>query len=192
MSVLILASQSPRRKQLLTEAGYTFEVEPSNINEQLDTSVPLEEAIGKLSLEKATAISAQHPEAVILAADTMVALDGKPIGKPADKDMARSMIKSLSGRSHQVITGFTIMYPPRRTILSGTDVTDITFRELTDTEIEDYVNTDEPYDKAGGYGIRETAKDWLVKAEGSMSNISGLPMEQITVGLEQVNIRPKG
>lgn len=192
MPELILASRSPRRIKLLKDEGYEFTIHPSEIEENLDTTIPIDRAIEKLSLEKAEAVAAQYPHDIILAADTMVILDGEPLGKPATKEEAREMLQSLSNRSHEVITGFTIIFQPRRTILTSSSKATVTFIDLPTDVIESYLDTPEPYDKAGGYAVQESAGAWVKNIDGLRSTVIGLPLEEIKPKLAELNVRPKG
>jgi septum formation protein len=190
MREFILASQSPRRSKVLTEAGYVFKVVPSNIKEHLDGSLPLAEAMKRLAQDKAEAVATDHPEAVVLAADTVVSFGGEVIGKPKNKDEARHRLKQFSGATQEVLTGFCIINKSSRTIITGVEIAQVTFRELTDKEIEAYISTDEPYDKGGGYNIEETAKQWVARTSGLKSTIIGLPIEVIQPYLKTLGVVP--
>ena len=162
---MILASQSPRRIELMREAGYDIRVIPADIDETpFDDEAPLT-LVERLARAKAAAVAAEHadPSELTIAADTIVTFDGKILGKPANEDEARTMLHELSGRTHQVATGVCIVRsgdvtaPHAAESLSFVDVTDVTFYELTDEQIERYVASGEPMDKAGAYGIQASA-----------------------------------
>jgi len=184
MRRLILASASPRRRELLVQAGFTFEVFPAHVNE--DTR-PMEDPIAyvvRLARDKAEAVYAKvrDPEAIILGADTTVTLDGHILAKPEDASDAARMLRMLSGRTHRVITGLAI------TSASGTEVaaevTGVQFLTLTDEEISAYVATGEPMDKAGAYGIQGYAGKWIPRVEGCYFNVVGLPLALVSTMLE--------
>ena len=184
MRRLILASASPRRRELLVQAGFTFEVFPAHVNE--DTR-PMEDPIAyvvRLARDKAEAVYAKvrDPEAIILGADTTVTLDGHILAKPEDASDAARMLRILSGRTHRVITGLAI------TSASGTEVaaevTGVQFLTLTDEEISAYVATGEPMDKAGAYGIQGYAGKWIPRVEGCYFNVVGLPLALVSTMLE--------
>ena len=184
MRRLILASASPRRRELLVQAGFTFEVFPAHVNE--DTR-PMEDPIAyvvRLARDKAEAVYAKvrDPEAIILGADATVTLDGHILAKPEDASDAARMLRMLSGRTHRVITGLAI------TSASGTEVaaevTGVQFLTLTDEEISAYVATGEPMDKAGAYGIQGYAGKWIPRVEGCYFNVVGLPLALVSTMLE--------
>ncbi len=173
MIPLILASGSPRRQELLTQAGIPFEVVIPEADETCD--LPAGEAVAELSRRKALAVRARIPDRVILAADTLVAVDGRPLGKPADTEDAFRMLRLLSGRTHQVFTGVTVITPEGE-VRTGTDRSDVTFSEMSDAEIRAYIATGEPMDKAGAYAIQGRASLWIPRMEGCVSSVIGLPL----------------
>ena len=173
---LILASSSPRRRELLTQAGIPFEVDAPEVDETCD--LPAAEAVAELSRRKALAAAAAHPGRLILAADTLVTLDGVSLGKPKDKEDAVRMLRCLSGRIHEVCTGVTVITPAGEA-LTGTDVSRVTFEEMTEDEIRGYVETGEPLDKAGAYAIQGRAALWIRRMEGSPSGVIGLPLDLV-------------
>ena len=190
MRRLILASASPRRRELLTQAGYTFEVHPAHVNEDLR---PGEEAITyvvRLAREKAlsvyTEISSKSfapPQVVVLGADTTVTLDSHILAKPEDAADAARMLRLLSGRTHRVITGVALATATG--IEVAAEVTGVQFRTLSDAEIAAYVATGEPMDKAGAYGIQGLAAKWIPRVEGCYFNVVGLPLALVATMLEQ-------
>lgn len=174
--VLILASQSPRRIELLSQTGLSFQVRVSHIQEHIHPLLAKEEVVKSIAYQKLLAIKRLYPGAAILAADTMVYHQGRWLGKPKDQQEALSMLKELSGCFHQVITGLAYYDTRRVTLLS--EITEVHFRELSQSEILAYIERQEPFDKAGGYGIQSS--DFVSKIEGSYSNVVGLPMEVVS------------
>ena len=170
---LILASQSPRRKELLGLFHIPFTVQVADIDETMDPSKSPQEEVSRVSRLKALAV-AGNSEDVIIAADTIVVLEGNVLGKPADRRDAIRMLTALSGRDHQVMTGVTVVRGSR--ILTHTEVTDIHFRPLSQAEILRYVDTGEPMDKAGSYGIQGGAALFVEKMHGDYYNVMGLPV----------------
>ena len=189
---LILASGSPQRKLLLEEAGYRFTVivppleEPDDILAKL---LPSQQAEA-LSFFKARCVADMHPNCLVLGADTIVALGGEVMGKPADADDARRMLRALSGKRQAVITGVTLLGPGGERLIAS-DVTNVTMRPISPTEIEDYIASGEWMGKAGAYAIQETADRFVQKLEGSFSNVVGLPMEMIEKMLGELMARPE-
>ncbi len=191
---LILASQSPRRAELLREAGYEFTIHPSEVEEPLprgreDKPHHWAEA---LSYYKARDVAARFEQAWILAADTVVALDGRLYGKAADRGEARDMLGRLAGTSHDVITGVTVLNIETCDRLIQHDVTRVTMRPLDPDTIEAYLDSGQWQGKAGAYGIQDADEPNVTGYEGSYSNVVGLPMELVTAMLERFNIRPLG
>lgn len=174
----ILASASPRRRELLAQAGYEFEVHPPAREEpnHLPAGLPPEAHAESLAYFKARDVAERFPHRLVLGADTVVAAGGEILGKPADARHARRMLEKLSRRRHAVITGLALLGPGDRRILTH-DVTYVTMRPLTAQEIEDYLASEEWRGKAGAYAIQETADRFVVKLEGSFTNVVGLPME---------------
>lgn len=169
---LILASASPRRRELMQFYGIPFTVGAADIDETMNPSLPPEQEVARVSRLKAQALSA--PDSVVVAADTIVVLDGKILGKPKTRDEAIAMLTALSGRSHRVMTGCTVLSGDR--VETFTEITAIHFRELTRQEIERYVATGEPMDKAGAYGIQGGAALFCQGMEGDYYNVMGLPV----------------
>ena len=170
---LILASQSPRRKELLGLFHIPFTVRVADIDEAMDPSAPAFDEVARVSRLKALAIPRQ-PGDVIIAADTIVVCCGKVLGKPRDTEDAVAMLQLLSGRDHQVMTGVTVLTDTD--CITFTDVTDIHFRPLSEQEIRRYVATGEPMDKAGSYGIQGGAALFAEKMVGDYYNVMGLPV----------------
>jgi septum formation protein len=186
---LILASASPRRRELLTQAGYSFEVRPAHIPED---PLPAEDPstyVTRLAREKAEAVYARFltegttPPPVVLGADTTVTLDDHILGKPTDPADAARMLRLLSGRTHRVITGVAIVTDSGTRVAA--EVTSVHFRTLSDEEISAYVATDEPMDKAGAYAIQGRAARWIPRIEGCYFNVVGLPIALVATMLEE-------
>ena len=170
---LILASQSPRRKELLGLFRIPFAVQVADIDETMDPARPPYEEVARVSRLKAEATPRTDSD-VVIAADTIVVCDGKVLGKPTDEGDAFRMLRLLSGKDHQVMTGLTVLRGDTATVC--TEVTDIHFRELSDKEILAYIRTKEPMDKAGSYGIQGGAALFAEKIVGDYFNVVGLPV----------------
>jgi len=212
MAMLILASASPRRKELLAQAGYEFEVRPAHINEDLRAAEDAISYVTRLAREKAEAVYCREQESdgpkertenlVVLGADTTVEVDGEILAKPENADDAKRMLRLLSGRTHRVITGVAVVSHPTDVDLSaGTpgknaqgflraqvaaEVTGVRFLTLSEEEIAEYVATGEPMDKAGAYGIQGLAAKWIPRVEGCYFNVVGLPLALVATMLEAV------
>lgn len=170
---LILASASPRRRELMGLYGVPFVIRAADIDETMDTQRPPCDEVARVSRLKALAVTAQ-PEDVVVAADTIVVCDGKVLGKPHSEAEAVEMLTMLSGRHHQVMTGVTVLHGEKAETF--TEVTDIYFRDLTEKEIRAYVATGEPMDKAGAYGIQGGAALFCSRMAGDYYNVMGLPV----------------
>ena len=170
---LILASQSPRRRELLGLFHIPFTVKVADIDETMDPAKAPKAEVARLSREKALAV-AREAEDIVIAADTIVVLQDAVLGKPTDTDHAFAMLSALSGKDHQVMTGVTVLKGDR--CLTHTEVTDIHFRELSEQEIRSYIATGEPMDKAGAYGIQGGAALFADKMHGDYYNVMGLPV----------------
>lgn len=180
---LILASASPRRKELLGLYGIPFTVRAADIDETIDPDKPPFDEVARLSREKALAVP-REPEDVVVAADTIVVCDGIVLGKPRDEAQAIEMLSLLSGRAHQVMTGCTVLRGQKDETF--TEVTDIHFRPLSPGEIRRYVATGEPMDKAGAYGIQGGAALFCQRMEGDYYNVMGLPVCALGQVLKQI------
>ena len=175
---LILASQSPRRRELLGLTGLDFVVRGADIDETMDETKPPEEEVARVSRLKALAV-AREPDDVVIAADTIVVCEGKVLGKPRDEADAFRMLSLLSGRDHQVMTGMTVLQGDE--IVTHTEVTRLRFRDLLPGEIRAYIASGEPMDKAGAYGIQGGAALFCVGMEGDYYNVMGLPVCALSV-----------
>ena len=180
---IILASQSPRRRELMGLFRVPFEIQVADIDETMDPQKSAFDEVARVSRRKALAIS-RKPEDLVIAADTIVVCEGRILGKPRDEEDAVSMLRLLSGRDHQVMTGMTVLRDEQ--ILSHTEVTDIHFRSLSDAEIRSYVATGEPMDKAGSYGIQGGAALFCEKMSGDYYNVVGLPVCKLGMMLKEI------
>lgn len=178
---LVLASQSPRRRDLLDHLGLTFVVDPSGAEETAPDGLAPEALVRHLALEKAYAVSRRHPaETLTLGADTVVVLDGQVLGKPADETEARAMLQQLSGTTHTVYTGVALVYPARDQHLTAAEATAVTFAPLSDEEIRAYVASGAPLDKAGAYGIQnDLGMAFVAHLDGDYFNVMGLPVHRL-------------
>jgi len=181
---LILASQSPRRKELLGLFGIPFTVCIADVNETMDPALPPDREVARVSFLKADAVPREEDD-VVIAADTIVVCGGQVLGKPRDADDAYRMLRLLSGRDHQVMTGMTVLRGKNR--VTTTEITDIHFRELTDGEILRYIRSGEPMDKAGSYGIQGGAALFAEKLSGDYYNVMGLPVCRLGQILKQIS-----
>jgi septum formation protein len=191
MPLLLLASNSPRRRELLALGDWPFGVDISNIDE---TRLPGEAPaayVRRLAEEKARAVQPHtHPEAVIIGADTSVVIDGDILGKPVDAAEARQMLTRLRGRTHQVYTGIAVIRPSDDTILAAVMVTDVPMRQYSDAEIDQYILSGDPMDKAGAYGIQNPAFQPVERMEGCYASVMGLPLCSLAVLLRNLDIHP--
>lgn len=179
---LILASGSPRRRELLAGMGYTFEI----IKPDVDEDVPgrARDVVGILSRRKAEAVARNVDDGVIIASDTLVSLDGEALGKPADEADAHRMLRMLSGRTHEVFTGVTVIDAARGIEETRVVRTGVKFRDLSDGEIDAYIRTGEPMDKAGAYAIQGGAGAFVESYDGSYENVIGFPVDDIQAMLD--------
>ena len=184
---LILASQSPRRRELLGLIVTGFSVCPADIDETMDETLPMTGRVADLSARKARAVAAEHPGAAVVGSDTVVVLDGVPLGKPQDEADARRMLAALSGRTHEVVTGVALALPNGRVLRDAT-VTRVRFAPLSDAEIAAYIATGEPMDKAGAYGIQGKGALLVEGIRGDFFNVMGLPLLRLSRILEQFGV----
>lgn len=203
MSQIILASQSPRRKELLEQIGLEFEICPAKGEEIITKTIP-EEVVMELSKQKAEEVAAmvssfgeQHKEIttpsdiLVIGADTVVAFDGKILGKPVDEADAKRMLTMLSGNTHSVFTGVTLVLidkTGRAGELVFHEKTDVKMHEMTEAEIDRYIATGEPMDKAGSYGIQGKCAIYIEKIDGDYNNVVGLPITRIYQELKKIGI----
>jgi septum formation protein len=177
--ILVLASSSPRRQELLREAGVPFQVHPAHLDEaQRPGELPLDYA-RRLAREKAQAVAAHYPQRYVLGADTIVVVAGQVLGKPQDAADAKRMLRLLSDREHEVTTAVSLAIPGGQTE-TRSSTTKVYFRKLAEEEIREYVAGGEPMDKAGAYAIQGGAARWTNRIEGEYSNVVGLPLLMVT------------
>jgi septum formation protein len=175
---LVLASGSARRRDLLSVVGIDVDVDPSEAPEDLPRGTTAADGVLLLARRKAADVAARHPGRIVLAADTLVEIDGTILGKPADAADARRMLQLLSGRTHRVVTGVVLVRADGSTDERSAE-TRVRMARLTEAEITAYTEGPEPYDKAGAYGIQGAAGWFVASIEGSFSNVMGLPLEQV-------------
>jgi septum formation protein len=180
---VVLASASPRRKELLARLFETFEIVQSAVDED-SIEAPAESLARVLAEAKAADVFKQRSDNLVIGCDTTVALDGKLFGKPRSEDEARAMLEQLSGKSHEVITGVCLMYPGGRKSLL--EISTVTFRKIEPEEIDEYVRTGEPMDKAGAYAIQGGAQKFAARIQGDIDNIIGLPVAALQRALEEI------
>lgn len=181
--ILILASGSPRRRELLTRMGYEFQVRAPEVDETL--SGPPRQAVMILARRKAMAAAEGLDEGVVLAADTLVSVDGAALGKPVDGAQARAMLRRLSGREHEVFTGVCLLNVSTGRQAAHVERTGVVFRALSDEEIDAYVASGDPMDKAGAYGIQSGASGFVESVSGSFENVMGLPVRSVELMLRK-------
>ncbi len=189
---IILASNSPRRRAILERLGLPFEVVPAGLPEEAasadassDQAAQVAEA---LALAKADAVAADHPEALVLGADTLVCVGGRCLGKPADTAEARAMLEALSGRTHTVVTGVALIGRERGLRATAHETTAVTFRRLSEREIAGYAASDEPADKAGAYAVQGKAGLFVERVDGDYDNVVGLPLKTVARMLEAAGV----
>lgn len=188
---LVLASASPRRKQLLSLLGLEFKIVTGDVDESIDNNLPIEDEIKHLSLKKAKAVADRTAQGdIIIAADTAVVLGNKVFGKPKNKSEAVAMLKTLSGKTHKVITGVTVFRGDRADTRAA--VTDVTFRSLGDCEIETYADTGDPLDKAGAYALQGISSVFVSGIRGDHFNVYGLPLSMLADMLRGFGVKILG
>ncbi len=186
----MLASGSPRRRALLREAGYHFEIFRSTIEERFDPQLTLVEITIWNALRKGVSVARAHPSAVVLAADTLVSLDGEVIGKPKDMEEAKEILRKMSGRTHQVCTGVFVGRRADSAFSVFHHVSHVTFKKLNEQGLADYLSSVNPLDKAGAYAAQEQGAQIIAKIDGSRSNVIGLPMEETAAALTNFGVAP--
>ncbi|MGD0116661.1 MAG: Maf family protein [Candidatus Binatus sp.] len=186
---VILASASPRRRQLLGNAGIKFEPIESHVPEGHVAGEPARDYALRMAREKASAVSSRIPEAIVIGADTIVVCENQILEKPADAADARRMLAMLSSRTHTVVTAFALARAGK-IVESAPVESRVTFRKLTDAEISDYIATGEPFDKAGAYGIQGIGGGFISHVEGSRDNVMGLPTHSVVAALARYGVAP--
>ncbi len=186
---IVLASTSPRRRELLKQIGLDFSVVPADVDERALPGERAEVHALRLAREKAEVVAGKIARGVVIAADTIVVLDGQILGKPAGPADARRMLAQLSGREHSVMTGIAVAEVPAGRLATDLAVTAVRFRQLAPEEIDAYVATGEPLDKAGAYGIQEKGALFVEKIDGCYSNVVGLPLARLGFLLKSFGVR---
>jgi len=184
---LILASTSPRRRELLSRIGVSFTVVPSNTPEEVRAGETPQEYALRVAGEKALDVARKHPGAWVLGADTIVAIDGEVLGKPRDDADGQRMLRRLSGRTHQVMTAFVLVDGGGQVRTQQIVISQVTFKPLSDLQIRQYLATGEPFDKAGAYAVQGRGASLVERVEGSYTNVVGLPIDEVLAAL-----RPTG
>lgn len=188
MRRIILASTSPRRKQLLKQLGIEFEVVPSEVVEKFNPRLKPRHQVEELALQKAESVAAKYEDAIIIGADTVVALGDEVIGKPTDENDAKRMLKKLRGRQHSIVTGFVLIdTAAKRTLIKSVE-TKVWFRKLTPKEIANYIEKEKPFDKAGAYAIQDLGALFVEKIEGDYFGAVGLPLYTLAKELNKLGI----
>ena len=177
--LIVLASESPRRKYLLEQAGLQFTVVPSRFDEGSVQPTQPAETVAMLAEAKADEVSARFPNSWVIGADTIVSIDGRILGKPASEHQAFRMLRRLSGRTHQVFTGFCICCQTQKRRFTDIATTDVVFKQLSEEEIQWYIQTREPFDKAGAYAIQGLGTFLVRRINGSYTNVVGLPVCEV-------------
>ena len=188
MKTIILASASPRRKVLLEKIGLIFEVEPSNYEEDIPLRLEPHEFARNISLEKGKIVASKHKNSIVIAADTFIVFGGQILGKPHTEKDAREMLEAISGKYHSVITGFSIIDTGKNKTLSKSVETKVYIRNLTLSEIDAYVKSREPLDKAGAYAIQGLGSVFVEKIDGDYYNVVGFPLSALTEALKEFGI----
>ena len=190
---LVLASASPRRRQLLAEHSYRAEILPANVEESTDPDLSVPDLVRLNALLKSAALWPHRPRAVVLGTDTLVCLDGQALGKPADLREAADMLSRLAGRSHEVYSGVCLALPAQGRVVCFVEETRVKFHPLDAAGIDAYLRLIDPLDKAGGYAAQEHGERIIAAYEGSWTNVLGLPMERLGATLAgEFDIRPAG
>jgi septum formation protein len=190
MNPLVLASSSPRRREILSLLELPFEVKPATFETPIDQTLSLDEAVMNVARKKAKEIAALYPNRVVIGADTVVSIDGKVLGKPHDDEQARLMLRLLQGREHEVLTGVWVCLPSPDKGHGFTDKTKVTFYPLSEQDICDYVSTGEPLDKAGAYGIQGIGLRNIRCIQGDYYTVMGLPGARLWRLLKQCHVVP--
>jgi septum formation protein len=188
---LLLASNSPRRRDLLREAGFDFEIGGSNVVERFDVDFTLRELTALNAIRKAMATARLQSGKVVLAADTLVAIDDDVLGKPSDAGEAVAMLERLSGRAHEVCTSVFVCHLARARSASFHEISHVYFHRLSRDQISNYLTRVNPLDKAGAYAAQGLGKEIIEKIDGSYTNVVGLPMEKTISALAKFGIEPK-
>lgn len=187
MKKMILASKSPRRKEILAQLGFQLQIESKDV-EEISDKIDIVEQIEEISLKKVMAVAVENPKEFVVGADTVVVIDGKVLGKPKDKEDAKKMLKSLSGRSHEVITAYTLINLEKNIEITESVKSVVYFKEISDKEIEWYIKSEEAMDKAGAYGIQGLGSIFVDKIDGDFFAIMGFPINHFIKTLNDLKI----
>ncbi|MDD3006606.1 MAG: Maf family protein [Candidatus Pacebacteria bacterium] len=186
---IILASGSEARKKLLEKIKLDFEIQPSNYEEVMTPETPPEELAVELALGKAHNVAAKNTNAVIIAADSFVILDGEYLSKPHSAEEARAMLRKISGKKQSFVTGMAIIDTDSDKTFTDFEISEIWIKEISDNEIENYIKTGEPFSKAGGYAIQEIGSVFIEKVHGSYTSIVGLPIDKVYKILTELGVK---
>lgn len=189
-TLLLLASNSPRRTDLLSAAGFSFKTVSPDVVERSDTVLTLRELTGWNALRKGMSVARNYPDEVVLSADTLVAIDGEVIGKPSDLDDARKILRRLSGQAHEVCSAVVISHRAADRSIAFHELSRVRFRALTDAAIDYYIKKVNPLDKAGAYAAQGNGAEIIAEIDGSYTNVVGLPMEKTVAALAQFGVTP--
>ncbi len=182
---IILASASPWRRRILSDAGVSFTAETSGYKENMNRKLSPQVLAEKLALGKATAVAKRHKNAIVIGADTLIEFKGKILGKPKTRTLAKEMLKSFSGTTHTIITGFAIVDSKTSAYIARTVSTKVAFKKLSSADIDKYVKTGEPLRAAGGYAIQDGGSKLIKAIKGDHDNVAGLPLKVLLVELEK-------
>jgi septum formation protein len=188
MKKIILASTSPRRKEIFAKIKLPFEIQESNYEENMNLKMPPEKLAEYLSAGKAKAVAEKNSNAIIIAADTFVVYDDRPLGKPKTAERAKEMLEMLSGKEHEILTGVTIMDADSGKTISFHDATKVFMKELSPDIIDAYIKTGEPIDMAGAYALQEIGALLIEKVEGDFFNAMGLPLKRLVEELKHFGV----
>jgi septum formation protein len=188
IKTIILASASPRKKEILKKTGLKFKVYESDYEEKMDLGLKPHELARFLSREKARDVARRHRDALVIAADTIVVLRGRLFGKPRNEEQAKEMLRALSGKAHSVITGFTIIDTAGKKEISRSVESKVFFKRLSADEIETYIRSGEPLDKAGSYGVQGLGAVLVKRIEGDFFNVVGLPLNALAESLKEFGV----
>ena len=186
---IVLASRSPRRKQMLDQIGLQFEIRESEYEEDMSAKSDPYELVKFLALNKARDVAKHYDDTIIIGADTVVVLDNEVIGKPKDREEIRGLLRKFSGREHKVISGFAVIDTKNNIEVNDFGEASLLFRDLTDEEIDDYINCGDPIDVAGGYNMFAKAPVFLESIRGDFYSIIGLPLNKIFVELRKLGVK---
>jgi septum formation protein len=182
---IVLASASPRRRDILQTLGLSFVVDSADVDETVKHGARIDDVVRELALAKARDVAFRHQDSLIVAGDTLVELEGQILGKPSGPEDARRMLSFMSGHQHRVVTGLALLDPATGNAATSSVETLVTFRPMTESEIEAYVATGEPLDKAGSYGIQGLGAAFVDRIDGDYYNVAGLPVAALNALLEE-------